>query len=121
MLLGLGLTLTSQSNTETYSYQDYLEDLADGNLTRVIIRQNEEAPTGRVSVVDKKETVQTFNVVNTETAWQAAMDAGLSPEVMDISKPNWFMTEVLPVILIFVVMFFMFNMMMGRGAGSGDT
>ena len=121
VLLGLGLTLTSQSNTETYSYQDYLEDLADGNLTRVIIRQNEEAPTGRVSVVDKKETVQTFNVVNTETAWQAAMDAGLSPEVMDISKPNWFMTEVLPVILIFVVMFFMFNMMMGRGAGSGDT
>ena len=121
VLLGLGLTLTSQSNTETYSYQDYLEDLADGNLTRVIIRQNEEAPTGRVSVVDKKETVQTFNVVNTETAWQAAMDAGLSPEVMDISKPNWFMTEVLPVILIFVVMFFMFNMMMGRSAGSGDT
>ena len=49
------------------------------------------------------------------------MDAGLSPEVMDISKPTWFMTEILPMILIFVVMFFMFNMMMGRGAGSGDS
>jgi len=121
VLLGLGLTLTSQSNTATYTYQDYLEDLADGSITRVIIRQNEEAPTGRVSVVDKYEAVQTFNVVNTETAWQAAMDAGLSPEVMDITKPNWFMTEVLPVILIFVVMFFMFNMMMGRSAGSGDS
>jgi len=121
VLLGIGLTLTNRSNTATYTYQEYLEDLADGTITRVIIRQNEEAPTGRVSVVDKYETVQTFNVVNTETAWKAAMDAGLSPEVMDISKPNWFMTEVLPVILIFVVMFFMFNMMMGRGAGSGDT
>jgi len=121
VLLGLGLTLTSQSNAGNYTYQDYLEDLADKNLTRVVIRQNEEAPTGQVSVVDKKDAVKTFNVVNTETAWQAAMDAGLSPEVMDISKPNWFMTEILPMILIFVVMFFMFNMMMGRSAGGGDS
>ena len=120
VLVGLGLTLTSQTGNANYTYQDYLEDLADGTITRVIIRQNEEAPTGRVSVVDKNDAVQTFNVVNTETAWQAAMDAGLSPEVMDISKPNWFMTEILPMILIFVVMFFMFNMMMGRGS-SGDS
>ena len=121
VLIGLGLTLTSRTNGVSYTYQDYLADLADGTITRVIIRQNEEAPTGRVSVVDKADSVKTFNVVNTETAWQAAMDAGLSPEVMDISKPNWFMTEILPMILIFVVMFFMFNMMMGRGAGSGDS
>ena len=120
VLVGLGLTLTSQTGNANYTYQDYLEDLTDGTITRVIIRQNEEAPTGRVSVVDKNDAVQTFNVVNTETAWQAAMDAGLSPEVMDISKPNWFMTEILPMILIFVVMFFMFNMMMGRGS-SGDS
>ena len=121
VLIGLGLTLANQNNTETYTYQDYLKDLADGTITRVIIRQNEEAPTGRVSVVDKADSVKSFNVVNTETAWQAAMDAGLSPEVMDVSKPNWFMTEIVPTILILVVMFFMFNMMMGRGAGSGDS
>jgi len=121
VLVGLGLTLTSQTNAVNYTYQEYLEDLAEGKLARVIIRQNEEAPTGQVSVVDKKDSVKTFNVVNTETAWQAAMDAGLSPEVMDISKPNWFMTEILPMILIFVVMFFMFNMMMGRSAGNGDS
>ena len=72
-------------------------------------------------MVDKADTVKTFNVVNTETAWQAAMEAGLNPEVMDISKPNYFMTEILPMILIFVVMFFMFNMMMGRSAGGGDS
>lgn len=120
ILAGLWLSSSSQTNAASYTYQDYLEDLADGTATRVIIRQNEEAPTGRVSVVDKNDTVKTFNVVNTEIAWQAAMDAGLSPEVMDISKPNWFVTEVLPVILIFVVMFFMFNMMMGRGS-AGDT
>ncbi len=120
VLLGLGLTLTTQTTAANYTYQEYLKDLADGTITRVIIRQNEEAPTGQVSVVDKNDSMRTFNVVNTETAWKAAMEAGLSPEVLDISKPNWFMTEILPMILIFVVMFFMFNMMMGRGA-SGDS
>ena len=121
VLIGLGLTLANQNKAESYTYQDYLEKLKDGTITRVIIRQNEEAPTGQVNVKHKDDTVHSFNVVNTETAWQAAMDAGLSPEVMDISKPNWFMTEVLPMILIFVVMFFMFNMMLGRGAGGGDS
>ena len=121
VLLGLGLTLTHQTNAVNYTYQDYLEDLADGTAKRVVIRQNEEAPTGQVSVVDKNDAVKTINVVNTQTAWQAAMDAGISPEVMDISKPNWFMTEILPMILIFIVMFFMFNMMMGRSAGGGDS
>ncbi len=120
VLLGLGLTLTTQTTAANYTYQEYLKDLADGTITRVIIRQNEEAPTGQVSVVDKNDSMRTFNVVNTETAWKAAMEAGLSPEVLDISKPNWFMIEILPMILIFVVMFFMFNMMMGRGA-SGDS
>ena len=121
VLIGLGLTLSSRSNMASYTYRDYMEDLAEGKIVRVIIRQNEEAPTGQVSVVDKAETIKTFNVVNTETAWMAAMEAGLNPEVMDISKPNWFMTEILPMILIFVVMFFMFNMMMGRSAGGGDS
>ncbi len=120
VLAGLWLTSSNQTNAASYTYQDYLEDLEDGTAMRVIIRQNEEAPTGRVSVVDKNDNVKTFNVVNTETAWKAAMDAGLSPEVTDISKPNWFVTEVLPIILVFVVMFFMFNMMMGRGS-AGDT
>ncbi len=121
VLIGLGLTLSNQSQQVNYTYRDYLEDLTEGKIARVIIRQNQEAPTGRVSVVDKADTVKTFNVVNTETAWQAAMDAGLNPEVMDISKPNYFMTEILPMILIFVVMFFMFNMMMNRSAGGGDS
>ena len=117
VLIGLGLTLTTQSNAENYTYQNYLENLANGTITRVIIRQNEEAPTGQINVKHKDASVHSFNVVNTETAWQDAMNAGLSPEVMDVSKPNWFMTEILPMILILVVMFFMFNMMMGRGAG----
>lgn len=121
VLLGLGLTLTTQTTGDSYTYQNYLDDMADGTITRVVIKQNEEAPTGQVSVVYKNDSVKTFNVVNTQTAWEDAMKAGLSPEVQDISKPSWFMTEIVPMVLIFIVMFFMFNMMMGRGAGSGDS
>ena len=53
VLLGLGLTLLTGNNAGGYTYQNYLNDLQNGNITRVIIRQNEEAPTGQVSVVNK--------------------------------------------------------------------
>ena len=71
-----------------YTYQNFREDLANGNVTEVVIYQNEEAPTGKVSIQLKDETVRSFNVVNTETAWEEAMEHGISPNVQDISKPN---------------------------------
>ena len=104
-----------------YSYQDYREDLVNGNVAEVVIYQNEEAPTGKVSIQLKDESIRSFNVVNTETAWEEAMQYGISPNVQDISKPNWFLTSVLPYVLIFIVMFFMFNMMAGQAGGGNSS
>ena len=104
-----------------YSYQDYREDLMNGNITEVVIYQNEEAPTGKISIQLKDESIRSFNVVNTETAWEEAMQHGISPNVQDISKPNWFLTGVLPYVLIFIVMFFMFNMMAGQAGGGNNS
>ena len=108
-------------NKEEYTYQQYLQDLSDGDLAAVVIYQNEEAPTGKVSVLLKDKSTKSFYVVNTETAWEDAMEAGISPLVQDVTKPSWFLTSVLPYLLIFVVMFFMFNMMMGQGGGGNNA
>ena len=104
-----------------YSYQNYREDLANGNVTEVVIYQNEEAPTGKVSIKLKDESIRSFNVVNTQMAWEESMQYGISPNVQDISKPNWFLTSVLPYVLIFIVMFFMFNMMAGQSSGGSNS
>ncbi len=116
----LWFSMSMESMGGTYTYQDYLKDLEAKNITAVVIVQNEEAPTGKVRVQLKDETIREFNVVNTETAWEKAMEYGLSPAVQDVSKPNWFMAYVLPYLLIAVIMVFMMNMILGQNR-SGDS
>ena len=89
-----------KNSKEDYTYQAYLQDLADGDITAVVIYQNEEAPTGSVTVLLKDKQTKSFHVVNTETAWEDAMEAGISPKVQDVTKPSWFLTGVLPYLLI---------------------
>ncbi len=121
VIVVLGLSSLMEGTMGNYSYQNYREDLANGNVVEVVIYQNEEAPTGKVSIKLKDESVRSFNVVNTEMAWEESMQYGISPNVQDVSKPNWFLTSVLPYVLIFIVMFFMFNMMAGQSSGGSNS
>ncbi len=121
VLLGIWYSSVLAEKGNSYTYQNYLEDLADGHVKEVIIYQNEEAPTGKISVILEDKTTKSFNVVNTETAWEDAMKNGVSPKVQDITKPSWFLTSVLPYLLMFVVMFFMFNLMLGQGGGGNNA
>ena len=121
LLVAVGISGQIQKDNSSYTYKEYLQDLSNGTITAVVIRQNEEAPTGEVRILLKDKSTKSFYVVNTETAWEDAMAAGVSPLVQDISKPGWFLTSVLPYLLIFVVMFFMFNMMAGQMGGGGNA
>lgn len=125
MLLILVLTLwisTYMTGMNSgYSYKDYIKDLQGNNIETVTIIQNEEAPTGKVHLTFKDGREKGFYVVNTETAWQAALDAGYSPMVKDVTKPNWLLTTVLPYALILVVVIVMFNLMSAQASGGGNA
>ena len=121
VLLGLWYSGILTSKNNEYSYQEYLKDLTAGNITDVVIYQNEEAPTGKVSVLRKDKSTRSLFVVNTETAWEDAMAAGISPRVQDVTKPSWFLTTLLPYLLMFGFVFFMFHMMMGQGGGGSNA
>jgi len=121
VLVALQWSNVLKSNAREYSYQEYLQDLTEGKITDVVIYQNEEAPTGRVSVLLKDKQTKSFNVVNTETAWEDAMEAGISPKVQDIAKPSWFLTTLVPFLMFGVFMFFMMNMMMGQAGGGNNA
>ena len=116
----LWMSMSMDGMSGGYSYQDYVKDLDAKNITTVVIVQNEEAPTGKVRVQLKDESIKEFNVVNTETAWMEAMEHDISPAVQDVSKPNWFMAYVLPYLLIAIIMVFMMNIIMGQN-GSRDS
>ena len=47
--------------------------------------------------------------------------SGFVTAVEMLMKPSWFLTSVLPYLLIFAVMFFMFHMMVGQGGGGNNA
>ncbi len=111
----------AMSMESKYGYQEYLRDLEAGKIKEVVIYQNEEAPTGEVRVVFEDKSTEDFNIVNTQIAWEDALKYGINPLVQDITKPSWFLTSVLPILLTGIVMFFIVSMMMNQGGGAGNA
>lgn len=121
VVVGIWFSRSMFYNNSTYSYQEYQVDLAAKTIKTVTVYQNEEAPTGEIAVTFNDNTTKRFYVINTETAWNEAVEAGYAPIVQDVSKPSIFLTTILPYLLIFVVMFFMFSAMTSQAGGGGNA
>ncbi len=111
------------SSSGNYEYSDYLTDLEAGNVAAIEIYQNEEVPTGEVEVYTVDGRVRSFYLSDVNEAIQDAREYTVSSVVVhDISKPNWFLTSVLPYLLGFVVILLMFSFFTTQtGSGGGNS
>ena len=118
VLLAITLSDSMSKNSNGYGFLDYKEDLKNGKVSGVVIYQNEEAPTGEVRVVFKDSSAKQFYVTDTKMAEEEAHNANIQPIINDISKPNWFLTNVLPYMLMFILVMFMFSFMTNQSGGN---
>lgn len=113
---------------DDYSYAQFVEDLNNGIVKEVTIVQNEEAPTGKITVyfnVDKKDSVTTYvtNVTNVEKVIAEHNLKGESKVELttrDIKRESIFLTTILPFIIISVIVIFLF-IFLGRGSAGGGA
>lgn len=109
-----------------YNLTSFQKDLEDGKISTVVVKQNNEVPTGVVSVVadeaeqsfyapDVNEIIHMVQEKNTETD-----DQQIVLTVGDVTRQST-LSQILPyIILVVVVIVFMFMMMMSmQGAGGG--
>ena len=121
LLLGVFWIVEHFASRDTsYNYRQYVEDLAAGKVLSVTITQNQETPTGVVSVVLSDSTSKRFYVVNTESAWEAAYLYGLDPYIKDVSRPSVFLTTILPYVLMFVLFFIMMSSLSAQSGGNNS-
>ncbi len=114
------LSMTMDKSNE-YSFREYARDLQEGRIAEVTINQNEEAPTGKVSVLLKDSSVKRFNVINTEAAWEVAYNCGIDPVIKDVSSPSIFFTTILPYLVILLMFFFLMSMMNAQAGGGSNS
>ncbi|WP_343207968.1 ATP-dependent zinc metalloprotease FtsH [Anaerolentibacter hominis] len=109
-------------NSKQYNFADFQQDLNAQNIEFVDLYQNQETPTGQVGVLLKNKDNHSFYVTNLGEIEQMVRDAGITQyEVHNISKPGWFFTSVLPYLLGFVLILFLFNFMMNQAGGGGNS
>lgn len=121
ILLATYVSEILQNNSEKYGLKDYYEDLEAGQIAGVSLYPNEETPTGKARVVLSDGSVKTFYVTDVAVIEQAALGKGIEVYVNEVTKPNWFLTGVLPYLLGFGVIFLMFSFFTNQSSGGGSN
>jgi cell division protease FtsH len=102
---------TMGDNNGSYTMGQFIQDLESGQVINVEIQPNTQVPTGTVDVTLKNNEDKTLYVLDVVEIQKTVEDYNIDPIVHNVPQENWFLTELLPLILFLVVMVFMFSMM----------
>ncbi len=105
-----------------YTYNDFRRELQGNLVASVEILPNEEVPTGQVVVRRNDDTQASFYVSDVKEIEKfcASQDSIKDNVVLDdIQKPSWILTTLLPYVLGFLALFFLFTFMSAQNGGQG--
>ena len=104
---------------EKYTYQQFEEDLNAKKVKSIEVSQNEEVPTGQVTVSMSDGEKESFYVTDVNEVIQDAKTYEITYKVDNVNRTGGILTGVLPYcIVLLIIMGFMF-VMMNREAGGG--
>jgi cell division protease FtsH len=106
---------------DAYSISQFEKDIENNNISYVEIRPNVEVPTGEITIVTKDEREESFFVTDTTVVEDMAREAGVGIYVYNVSKPSWFLTSVLPYILVFIIVIVLFSFMSNQASVGGGN
>ncbi len=123
LIIGAILLSTSlgRANTINYSYNAFLVSAAKGEVVYMEIAQNEEVPTGDVTLTLKSGEKAAFYCSDVNEIEQIARQYSIQYSLEDVSRPSWFLTNILPYLILIVVVFFLFSMMSAQMSGGSSA
>jgi ATP-dependent metalloprotease FtsH len=104
-----------------YSRDQFMKDVKDEQVVSVNIYQNQEVPTGQVTVALKNNTEKSFYVADVKAIDNYASEKGLKPIMHNIQKPSWLLTTVLPYVLVFVIIIVVISFMSNQASVGGGN
>ena len=125
VLIVVAYSFTKDMVRSDYGYSNYLQDLKDGNIESLTIKQNKEVPTGKLVIKLKSGStkvvyVSDVNKVTEDTdTIKADNNITIKPYVDDVSRDSVFLTTVVPMILLGIVVVVVIMMMNANANGGG--
>ena len=106
---------------DAYTSRQFYEDLSEGKVDSIHISQNEEVPTGSVTVTlkeDKKKSY-TFYVADVNTVMDKIEEAGAQYALLDVKHSSNLLNNVIPICLGMILVMIFMTMLLNRSMG-GD-
>lgn len=121
ILIGVTIWLSCmKEREETYTKGELIGQLEAGEVVSVEIQPNVQVPTGTVYVTLRNIQQPKKLYVSDVTEIQNLLAKyNVDPVVQDVPQENWFLTELLPLLLLLVAVAFMFSMMTAQNSNSG--
>ena len=102
----------------SYTYEDFIAAVENDEIQSVLIEQNKAVPTGTVELDLEDGSTKYVNVSDVNEAQEILKRAGIVDiEVLDVPEDSWFLTSLLPTLLMVGALVFLF-MMMNRPTGA---
>lgn len=125
LLIVVAAVILSQNynfkNADEYSYSQFMSDIKDGNLKSMEINPNKDAPTGNVTVTMKDDSNKSVSVPDISVIASLAVAADIEVHTSDVPKENFFVTTILPYILVFVVIIVLFSFISNQASVGGGN
>lgn len=108
-------------STTTYTPAEFKKAIAKDQVSSVSISQNEEVPTGVLTIKLDDGSQATLYVSDVNDAQAQLNEAGIAYTLSDIPHDSW-ISELLPMLIVLGAVFILFMIMMNaQGSGGGGT
>lgn len=117
-----GAEKAARTSGETYTYQNFQDDLTKDRIKAVVVSQNSEVPTGVVQVTMKNGTKHSFYTSDVNDIYDIYLTVGEQNATFrmdDVKRPG-FLSKVLPYIIAVFAMLLIFMLLSGQNSGGGS-
>lgn len=113
---------TIQDRSDQYTKGELISQLEEGQVIAVEIQPNAQVPTGTLTITLKDNTIRSLHVSDVVEIEDLLAQYNIDPMVEDVPQENWFLTYMLPILLVVifcVFLFVMFNAQNANNSGGG--
>ena len=121
LLIVLALAFMPGRKQNELSYQQFKQVLESGNVSSLIIYQNEQTPTGEVRLSNRAGEVYVTYVSDVNQVQQMLQNADIDYSMNDVPQTSYWMSIILPVVISVgaeILMLVIMNMRAGAGGGT---
>jgi cell division protease FtsH len=121
-LLGFAIILSFLQKQKTYYTKDQLfNDIDAGSVSEILIEPNAENGTGALKVTFASGAEKELYVTDVTEIENLLEEKDIPVYIGDIPRENWFLSYVLPVLVILIIGVFLFVMFTSQSSGGSQS